>query len=69
MFSVGGELKVLVPDTGEIVVSVVLQGNESIESELVSAEMAARDVIQKVLPVRGEGAVALVLQTAGALGC
>ena len=49
VFSVGGELKVLVPDTGELVVSVVLQGNESIESELVSAEMAARDVIQKVL--------------------
>jgi hypothetical protein len=36
------------------VVSVVLPSNESIESELVSVEMAARDVIQKVLSGAGE---------------
>jgi len=49
VFSVGGELRALRPETGEVVAAVALPGTEKIESELESKEMAARDVIQKVL--------------------
>ena len=53
VFSVGGELRALLPDTGEIVATVALPGTENIESQLDSKEMAARDVIQKVLASAG----------------
>lgn len=49
VFSVGGELRALRPETGEVVVAVALPGTEKIESDLESKELAARDIIQKVL--------------------
>ena len=49
VFSVGGELRAIRPETGEVVAAVSIPGTESIESDLESKEMAARDVIQKVL--------------------
>lgn len=55
VFAVGGELRAIRPDTGEIVVTCALPGTESIESELDSKEMAARDVIQRILSGGGRG--------------
>ena len=49
VFSVGGELRAIRPETGEVVAAFSIPGTEKIESELESKEMAARDVIQKVL--------------------
>lgn len=49
VFSVGGEIKAVRPETGEIVTTIALPGTEKVESDLESKEMAARDVIQKVL--------------------
>ncbi|MDB2497347.1 hypothetical protein N9X25_09400 [Verrucomicrobiales bacterium] len=49
VFSVGGELRALRPETGEVVVAVALPGTEKIESDLSSKELAARDIIQKLL--------------------
>ena len=49
VYSVGGELRAIRPETGEVVAAVSLPGTENIESELESKQMAARDVIQKVL--------------------
>ncbi len=49
VFSVGGELRAIRPETGEVVVVAALPGTENVESDLDSKEMAARDVIQKVL--------------------
>jgi len=53
VFSVGGELRAIRPETGEIVATVALPGTEKVESDLDSKEMAARDVIQKVLTSAG----------------
>lgn len=53
VFSVGGELRAIRPDTGEIVATVALPGTEKVESDLDSQEMAARDVIQKILTSAG----------------
>ena len=49
VFSVGGEMKAVRPETGEIVATIALPGTEKVESDLESKEMAARDVIQKVI--------------------
>ena len=49
VFSVGGELRDIRPETGEVVAVAALPGTENVESDLDSKEMAARDVIQKVL--------------------
>jgi hypothetical protein len=49
VFSVGGELRAIRPETGEVVAVAALPGTENVESDLDSKEMAARDVIQKVL--------------------
>jgi hypothetical protein len=49
VYSIGGELRAIRPETGEIVATTALPGMENVESELESKEMAARDVIQKVL--------------------
>jgi len=49
VFSAGGQLRVLRPETGEIVVSLALPGNENLETPLESKEIAARDVIQQLL--------------------
>jgi len=54
VFSVGGELRAIRPETGEIVAVAALPGTENVESELDSKEMAARDVIQKVLSTAGK---------------
>jgi hypothetical protein len=54
VFSVGGELRAIRPETGEIVATAALPGTENVESELESKEMAARDVIQKVLASAGK---------------
>ena len=54
VFSVGGELRAIRPETGEIVATTALPGTENVESELESKEMAARDVIQKVLASAGK---------------
>jgi hypothetical protein len=54
VFSVGGELRAIRPETGQIVAATALPGTENIESELESKEMAARDVIQKVLASAGK---------------
>lgn len=54
VFSVGGELRAVRPETGEVVVSAALPGTENVESDLESKEMAARDVIQKVLTGAGK---------------
>jgi hypothetical protein len=54
VFSVGGELRAIRPETGEIVATSALPGTENVESELESKEMAARDVIQKVLASAGK---------------
>jgi len=54
VFSVGGELRAIRPETGEIVAAVALPGTEKVESDLDSKEMAARDVIQKVLTSAGQ---------------
>lgn len=55
VFSVGGELRAVRPETGEIVAVETLVGSENIESDLESKEMAARDVIQKALTRVGKG--------------
>jgi hypothetical protein len=57
VFSVGGELRAIRPETGEVVAVAALPGTENVESDLDSKEMAARDVIQKVLssPVGKKG--------------
>lgn len=55
VFSVGGELRAIRPETGEVVAVAALPGSESVESELESKEMAARDVIQKTLTKIGDG--------------
>jgi hypothetical protein len=55
VFSVGGELRAIRPETGEVVAVAALPGSESVESELESKEMAARDVIQKTLTKVGDG--------------
>jgi hypothetical protein len=54
VFSVGGELRAIRPETGEVVAVTALPGTENVESELDSKEMAARDVIQKVLSTAGK---------------
>ena len=54
VFSVGGELRAIRPETGEVVAVAALPGTENVESELDSKEMAARDVIQKVLSNAGK---------------
>lgn len=54
VFSVGGELRAIRPETGEIVATAALPGTERVESDLESKEMAARDVIQKVLAGTGK---------------
>jgi hypothetical protein len=54
VFSVGGELRAIRPETGEVVAVAALPGTENVESELDSKEMAARDVIQKVLSTAGK---------------
>ena len=54
VFSVGGELRAIRPETGEIVATAALPGTENVESDLESKEMAARDVIQKVLASAGK---------------
>lgn len=54
VFSVGGELRAIRPETGEIVATAALPGTENVESELEVKEMAARDVIQKVLASTGK---------------
>jgi hypothetical protein len=54
VFSVGGELRAIRPETGEVVSVTALPGTENVESELDSKEMAARDVIQKVLSTAGK---------------
>ncbi|MEY3480292.1 MAG: hypothetical protein RIQ71_1067 [Verrucomicrobiota bacterium] len=54
VFSVGGELRAIRPETGEIVATAALPGTENVESELESKEMAARDVIQKILASAGK---------------
>ena len=54
VFSVGGELRAIRPETGEIVATAALPGTEQVESDLESKEMAARDVIQKVLAGTGK---------------
>jgi hypothetical protein len=54
VFSVGGELRAIRPETGEIVSTAALPGTERVESDLESKEMAARDVIQKVLAGTGK---------------
>ena len=53
VFSVGGELRAIRPETGEVVAVAALPGTENVESDLDSKEMAARDVIQKVLSSAG----------------
>jgi hypothetical protein len=53
VFSVGGELRAIRPETGEVVAVAALPGTENVESDLDSKEMAARDVIQKVLSTAG----------------
>jgi hypothetical protein len=54
VFSVGGELRAIRPETGEVVAVTALPGTENVESDLDSKEMAARDVIQKVLSTTGK---------------
>jgi hypothetical protein len=54
VFSVGGELRAIRPETGEVVAVAALPGTENVESDLDSKEMAARDVIQKVLSTAGK---------------
>ena len=54
VFSVGGELRAIRPETGEVVVVAALPGTENVESDLDSKEMAVRDVIQKVLSSAGK---------------
>jgi hypothetical protein len=54
VFSVGGELRAIRPETGEVVAVTALPGTENVESDLDSKEMAARDVIQKVLSTAGK---------------
>ena len=54
VFSVGGELRAIRPETGEVVAVAALPGSENVESELESKEMAARDVIQKTLSKAGK---------------
>lgn len=54
VFSVGGELRAIRPETGEIVATAALPGTENVESDLESKELAARDVIQKVLASAGK---------------
>lgn len=54
VFSVGGELRAIRPETGEIIATAALPGAENVESELESKEMAARDVIHKVLASAGK---------------
>ena len=54
VFSVGGELRAIRPETGEVVAVAALPGTENVESDLDSKEMAARDVIQKVLSSAGK---------------
>lgn len=54
VFSVGGELRAIRPETGEIVATAALPGTEKVESDLESKEMAARDVIQKILSNGGK---------------
>jgi hypothetical protein len=51
---VGGELRAIRPETGEVVAVAALPGTENVESDLDSKEMAARDVIQKVLSTAGK---------------
>jgi hypothetical protein len=55
VFSVGGELRAIRPETGEVVAVTALPGTENVESDLDSKEMAARDVIQKMLAKAGTG--------------
>ena len=54
VFSVGGELRAIRPETGEVVAVAALPGTENVESDLDSKDMAARDVIQKVLSSAGK---------------
>ena len=54
VFSVGGQLRAIRPETGEVVAVAALPGTENVESDLDSKEMAARDVIQKVLGTAGK---------------
>jgi hypothetical protein len=48
-FEVGGELKAVRPDTGEVVTSFVVDGTNKYRSGLQTKEMAAREVLFKVL--------------------
>jgi hypothetical protein len=54
VFSVGGELRAIRPETSEVVAVAALPGTENVKSDLDSKEMAARDVIQKVLSTTGK---------------
>ena len=54
VYAIGGEMRAIRPDTGEIVATCALPGTENVESDLESKEMAARDVIQKVLSKGGK---------------
>lgn len=47
-FSFAVDLRAVLPDSGEVVASVPMEGKE-INSELESAEVAARDILQKML--------------------
>ena len=48
-FEVGAELKAMRPDTGEVVTSFVVDGTSKYRSGLQTKEMAAREVLYKVL--------------------
>jgi len=52
-FEMGAELRAIRPDTGEIVASVIIPSTDKYDSDLQTKEMAAREIINKVLNGKG----------------
>ena len=48
-FKIGGELRAVRPDTGEVVASVVVPASDKYRSGLQTKEMAAREVLHRVM--------------------
>jgi hypothetical protein len=63
-FEIGGELRAVRPDTGEVVASVVVPASDKYRSGLQTKEMAAREVLHRVME-GGKGAKGTAVHQGG----